>query len=104
MPLSEFKKKLTGAISSRYRRDSDKVPAAEAIKLLQAAESYRAGYPCIAKEVGVVGSADSSSTAFGPLAKWRAAALRSARGWSADRNYSGRVFRVLTHSRLSQSF
>jgi len=49
MPLSEFKKKLTGAISSRYRRDSDKVPAAEAIKLLQTAESYRAGIHALPK-------------------------------------------------------
>jgi hypothetical protein len=40
LPLSEFKKRLTGAIRSRYRYDSDKASAAEAIKLLQAAESY----------------------------------------------------------------
>jgi hypothetical protein len=41
LPLSEFKKKLVGAIRSRYRYDSDKVLAAQAIKLLQVADSYR---------------------------------------------------------------
>ncbi len=40
LSLPEFKKKLTGAIRSRYRHDADKEPAAETIKRLRSAQSY----------------------------------------------------------------
>lgn len=48
-PLPEFKKKLAGAIWSRYRHDSDKAPASLAIKKVQAAESYRAAIDALPK-------------------------------------------------------
>ena len=50
--------------------------------------------------------ANPEPSTHGPLAKWRTAALRSAPGRSADRNCSGRVFRILTrcgHQRLKRA-
>ncbi|MHA6885354.1 hypothetical protein [Ralstonia pseudosolanacearum] len=49
LSLPEFKKKLIGVIRSRYRHDSDKVPASQAIKRLQAAESHQAAIDALPK-------------------------------------------------------
>lgn len=49
LSLPDFKKKLAGAIRGRYRHDSDKTPASQAIKKLQAAESYQAAIDAIPK-------------------------------------------------------
>ncbi|MGJ5044732.1 MULTISPECIES: hypothetical protein [unclassified Bradyrhizobium] len=49
LPLSEFKKTLIGAIRIRYQYDSDKAPAARAIRLLQSADSYAAAIDALPK-------------------------------------------------------
>jgi hypothetical protein len=42
LSLPDFKKKLAGAIRSRYRHDTDKGAVSQAMKQLQAAESHQA--------------------------------------------------------------
>ncbi|MGY3454231.1 hypothetical protein [Bradyrhizobium sp. USDA 4353] len=49
LSLAEFKKELTGAITSRYRYDSDRAPAAQAIRLLRSADSYWAAIDVLPK-------------------------------------------------------
>jgi hypothetical protein len=49
LSLPEFKKKLASAMRSRYRHDTDKAPATETIKRLQAAESYEEAMDALPK-------------------------------------------------------
>lgn len=49
LSLPDFKKKLAGAISGRYRHDADKAPASQAIKRLHAAESHQAAIDALPK-------------------------------------------------------
>lgn len=49
LSLPEFKKKLTGAIRSRYRHGPDKATAQEIIRKIQAAESHEAAIEALPK-------------------------------------------------------
>lgn len=49
LSLPEFKKKLANAIRSRYRHDTDKVPATAVFKKLHAADSYQAAIDALPK-------------------------------------------------------
>ena len=49
LSLAEFKKKLVGAIRSRYRHDTDRAPAAQVAKKLQSADSYNAAIDALPK-------------------------------------------------------
>jgi hypothetical protein len=49
LPLAEFKKKLAGAVRSRYRHDTSKMEAVEIIRQLKAAETHEAAMDALPK-------------------------------------------------------
>lgn len=49
VPLSEFKKKLSNAIKSRYKYDSDKTLVAHTLAQLQCADSYASAIDALPK-------------------------------------------------------
>jgi len=49
LPLPEFKKTLARAVRGRYRYDTDKAPAVETVRKLQAAKTHKAAIEAIPK-------------------------------------------------------